>query len=116
MNWKNSIMFWGHVAGALLLALWAYLSPARAHDAPSGWQYPAMCCHKVDCAPVDAVKFIDGEDKANTKHHSGISMNPQKYTHRLPSPDSQFHICATPDAALTQYGRTYYCIFTPTGF
>lgn len=103
------------IAAAMIAFNVAALVGARGHDAPSGWAYPNFCCHDADCAPVDDVKFIDGEDKANTKLHAGISMNPQRYSHKLSSPDEKVHICATPDKVLGKGGRTYYCIFYPAG-
>lgn len=98
----------------LLLGLWL-VGLAQAHDAPSGWQYPAHCCHNADCAPADKVKFIDGEDKGATKLHKEITLNPRKYNHVLPSPDNNIHVCATPDNQSSMGGRTYYCIFYPAG-
>lgn len=88
----------------------------RAHDAGT-WHYPHICCHDADCAPVD----WEGEDKegqgvANTKHHSGISIAPEKYTYRFTSPDGKKHICATPDKAMAPLQhRNYFCIFDAAG-
>ena len=30
------------------------VGPALAHQAPSGWEYDAVCCHTNDCAPIPA--------------------------------------------------------------
>lgn len=44
------------IAGIILLAIggamMTYCSPARAHSAPSGWQYDKSCCSNKDCAPL----------------------------------------------------------------
>lgn len=32
----------------------AFIVPAGAHEAPSGWRYPVSCCGLRDCAPLPA--------------------------------------------------------------
>lgn len=36
------------------LAVLIISGTARAHDAPSGWSYPAACCSGIDCREVPA--------------------------------------------------------------
>jgi hypothetical protein len=35
----------------LLALIW--ITPAIAHDAPSGWSYDTSCCNTTDCRPAD---------------------------------------------------------------
>ena len=49
------------LAYALCVAVWLMLSSStRAHEAPSGWEYPPSCCGGSDCAavPDEAVQEV----------------------------------------------------------
>ena len=80
---------------------------ARAHDAPSGWMYPQLCCSGYDCRAVS--------DRA-------ISERPEGYVIKgtgevvgymdarvKNSPDGEFHWCSV---AGSNEGRTI-CLFVP---
>lgn len=43
--------------GVLLASL--LFTIAHAHDAPSGWTYPAECCSKTDCRPVECDQIVE---------------------------------------------------------
>lgn len=37
----------------LIISFWLYVfASAYAHHAPSGWEYPSVCCNKNDCYPI----------------------------------------------------------------
>lgn len=106
---------WGLMLGIAVIAAIHFAVPARGHDA-GGWNYPQICCHDADCAPVEWEGEKDGKAIANTKLHAGISTEPHKYTYRMTSPDGKRHVCATPDNALAPLQeRKYYCIFDAAG-
>lgn len=72
----------------VLLILLALIVHARAHEAPSGWEYPMACCHNFDCAPLDAnrVKEIEGGYLIDGKHF--VAQKDAK-----DSPDGIYHAC-----------------------
>lgn len=93
----------------LLMILFISLigSYASAHNAPTGWAYPAACCSGVDCREVKS---------------SSIKELPQGYeimqtgelvkfhdTRLKSSPDGEYHWCS---AGGTDQGRTI-CLFVP---
>ena len=71
--------------GILLLA-----TPAAAHTAASGWQYPFSCCSNLDCRPIacDLLEEIDGGKVRDIE-------NGQTYERSMvqSSGDSKCHIC-----------------------
>ncbi len=98
------------------LLLWMVLvMQLGAHDA-GGWQYPSICCHDADCAPVEWQGELNGHGVANTKLHAGITTEPNQYTYKMTSPDGKMHVCATPDKSMApNMQRRLYCIFNPAG-
>ena len=94
---------------AALLAL-AISSPASAHPAPSGWEYPLRCCSNKDCAHVDQrnVHIVPGgfEFRVPAGTHpmvpaggpSAVIFVPHEKAER--SPDGEPHICLNPERVL----------------
>lgn len=82
------------------LALLLVVSPALAHDAPSGWTYPQYCCGPDDCRQVDDADVVETPN-AYIVGPSIIARNMA-----TPSPDGHFHICVPSD------GRVR-CFFAP---
>ena len=89
---------------SLLLILGAGREPARAHEAMSGWAYPASCCSGVDCAQIEpsTVKETSGGyvvTVAPGSHPMWRSDRPAPLVVRIPyrdakpSPDGRWHIC-----------------------
>ena len=64
-------------------------SLALAHDAPSGWAYPAWCCSDGDCHPIadDDVKLTRGGWLIVA---TGEIMS---FNLTMRSPDGHFHRC-----------------------
>lgn len=48
------------LAAAVACLLWAVALTARAHQAPSGWEYDPECCFAIDCAPIAPVRASPG--------------------------------------------------------
>ncbi len=93
------------VLGVALLILMLLTPAAAAHDAPSGWRYPAECCSDGDCAPaLLAIRNRDGSLTVTTKH--GTATFPADFKHE-PSPDGEIHACFT--------ASTLYCLYLSSG-
>jgi hypothetical protein len=94
-------------AAALVLPALA-ASPARAHDAPTGWTYPWSCCSSMDCKEV--------ADKAISERPEGYVVNSTgevvAYADKRvkDSPDGEYHWCA--HQAGIDAGHTN-CLFVP---
>ena len=80
---------------------------ARAHDAPSGWMYPQLCCSGYDCRPVPADDVVEGP-RGYVIRPTGelVPMSSPKVKH---SPDGEFHWCSVAGA---DDGKTI-CLFVP---
>lgn len=115
-TWHKVVLWFG---GFLLM--WSLLlmsvGPVRAHDAPSGWHYPAECCGQGDCAQATFVGATeDGKMLVNTPIHSGVWPFGNPNVSVRHSPDSHVHLCATPDEIMKKYSdipRSIYCVFMP---
>ncbi len=82
------------------------ISPALAHEAMTGWQYPARCCGGQDCEmiPASTVKWTKaGWYIVNT----GETIPEGK---AYASPDSHFHRCRQRYADPNSKTR---CLFVP---
>lgn len=87
----------------LLLCSLLLLSPASAHEAPTGWAYDVACCSGDDCAPapVGAVK-----DTA-TGYLIVETGEAVTFADAKRSQDEDFHICRSKVT-----GRLY-CLYAP---
>jgi hypothetical protein len=88
----------------------------RAHESPSGWQYPKECCHQLDCAPITDSSFTKPTNPTElpqlvvtTKH--GTVAVPHNFKFRK-SGDSNPHACMRPDG---MGGLMLICLFFPDG-
>lgn len=100
---------------------------ARAHQAPSGWEYDASCCSQQDCAPAPdgAVREVAGGWRVtlrageNPRVKSGeVSFFVPYGDRRIkPSGDGHFHPCLFPDVIneTAQQGLTLLCLYVPPG-
>lgn len=79
-----------HILGALIWALagWA----AFGHHAPSGWEYPSMCCNELDCRVVhiDRVQ-VTQEGYFLPDYGDGGTLVP--FASANSSPDGEYHAC-----------------------
>lgn len=85
---------------ALAFGLIVWPGPLRAHEAPSGWAYPAQCCSNRDCTEVPASRVTEGPegyrvvlvpgDHAFVKAQVSFLI---PYDQAKPSPDGVYHIC-----------------------
>lgn len=86
------------MVGLLAFSLWALTLASRqvkAHEAPSGWHYPAECCSNQDCAPVTKWTHdpATGLIEIQTRFGTGtISVEALHRTAR-PSGDGGTHAC-----------------------
>ncbi len=73
---------------SIAVFLLVLITAAHAHEAPSGWIYPAQCCSDKDCAPLDAkrVKEVNGGYLIDGKHF--VAQHNAK-----DSPDGIYHAC-----------------------
>ena len=82
---------------------------AYAHDAPSGWSYPASCCSNIDCRMIHSADVR--ETTAGywlTKSGNG-EIIPYGDERIKDSPDGEFHLCTQ---GRTDEGKTI-CLFVP---
>ena len=54
MHCSRVVSFASAVTLAFLATSPLTVSPAGAHQAPTGWTYPWACCSNLDCQEVDA--------------------------------------------------------------
>jgi hypothetical protein len=78
----------------------------RAHDAPTGWNYPFACCSGMDCRPIP--------EKAISERAEGYVVPSGEVvgyqdTRLKDSPDGAYHWCTVAGA---DDGRTI-CLFIP---
>lgn len=95
--------------GIALLALACFgIAMAVAHEAPSGWNYPAFCCHNRDC------RRINPEDVAAVPQGWGVRATGEviDYEKTRESPDGEFHRCSPAFASDTAEDTTL-CLFAP---
>lgn len=94
---------------------------ARAHQAPSGWEYPKECCDGMDCAPVPfrvQPTFRDGgvEFRLKPGDHPMITTQEHvifwKTEALLRSPDDEWHICLRENDDHVEV----YCVYQPRNF
>ena len=92
-----------------LLISFMMASSALAHDAPTGWSYPANCCSNYDCReiPAEDVKEVwNGYHMTKSKLHEIV---PYQSGMVKDSPDGAFHWCTQGG---TDAGKTI-CLFVP---
>lgn len=81
------------IPALLATAVSAFVSQAFAHEAPTGWSYPASCCHNRDCRPVPAATVKEGPDGYRiTISHETL---PYGDTRVKNSPDGLYHWCTS---------------------
>lgn len=89
---------------SLLLILGAGREPVWAHEAMSGWAYPASCCSGVDCAQVDGrtvqetpagyvVTVAPGSHPMWRADRPAPLVVRIPYREAKPSPEGAWHIC-----------------------
>lgn len=91
----------------LLLVLLSILleDAASAHEAPTGWTYPPLCCGNGDCRQVENVP-----ERPDGYHvMSGEVLAYGDYRIK-DSPDGEFHWCSTAGSVT---GNTI-CLFVPS--
>ncbi len=84
------------------------VTPADAHQAPTGWTYPWTCCSNLDCQEVDA-GAISEKPQGYVIQSTGevVSYGDKRVKN---SPDGEYHWCA--HQAGTDAGHTI-CLFVP---
>lgn len=96
------------LTGLVTLASALIAGQSRAHDAPTGWTYPLLCCSNKDC------KQISSADVRPVQTGWLIEQTGEVVTYgdkRLKdSPDGLYHRCAF--SADFEKGRTL-CLFVP---
>jgi hypothetical protein len=106
------------VSASLLVLIYvigmvAFAVAARAHEAPTGWKYPYLCCSNRDCGmlPTGAVRegpngfqvtILPGQHDM-VKDHAVQFLIP--YGQERIAPDGADHICISPDLKML-------CFFT----
>jgi hypothetical protein len=82
---------------------------AGAHEAPTGWSYPALCCSNRDCRQDDnALRVVKGGWEV-VQTGEFIAHNDSR---RKDSPDGLYHICMSAADFESKNAHTL-CIFTP---
>ena len=93
-------------AAALLFAIGAY--SAGAHEAMSGWRYPASCCSDKDCREADPGEVIEKDGGWFVVPSAEYLPAGDLRVH--PSPDGRFHIC---NQIANDRASKPWCVFTP---
>lgn len=104
----------------------AMCSKAKAHTAPSGWEYPLSCCSGVDCAEVSGATIKEGPDAITVTLAIGSHPMVQHWpvTFTVPygdsrikdSPDGVWHVCVSrqnPQLSAAMMGGQLLCLFQP---
>lgn len=108
-----------HAACWLALAFCAPATVIHAHQAMSGWEYPASCCSGVDCAEVSpravqetpagyVVTVAPGSHPMWRADRPAPLVVRIPYREAKPSPDGRWHICLNGAGDLL-------CFFAATG-
>lgn len=74
---------------AIILSLLA--APAVAHEAPSGWKYPLLCCSNKDCRPVTSADVAETPDGYLIRATGEVV--PYNDRRVKPSGDLDMHLC-----------------------
>lgn len=92
----------------IIILLWFVVDRVWAHEAPTGWKYPLVCCSNQDCKQISD-KYIKelptGYELTITGEVVGFTDRRVKH-----SPDGFFHICQ--QSGDFDKGRIL-CIFVP---
>lgn len=102
---------------AIMLA--AGVTQARAHQAPSRWDYPFECCSEADCAQIDVdaireskagfvVTIMPGRHPMWPTERRQPAVLEIPYQKARLSPDGFFHLCMNDAGELL-------CFFVPGG-
>jgi hypothetical protein len=81
---------------------------AGAHEAPTGWTYPALCCSNKDCKQISATE-VRAVKTGWLVEKTGEVIS-YGDTRLKDSPDGLYHRCA--HAANFESGKTL-CLFVP---
>lgn len=92
---------------ALVMTLALSATAASAHDAPTGWSYPFICCSMNDCRPV-STGAISERPEGFVINNTG-EVVAYTDTRVKNSPDGEFHWCSVAGEEKT---RTI-CLFVP---
>lgn len=92
----------------MLVVLWGFwVTAAKAHNAPSGWQYDLSCCSDQDCGPVEDGVVTERKDGIHVEGHGVLSETDPRVRW---SRDGQDHLCLSPTNKLL-------CVYRkPKGF
>ena len=85
-NLEMSLRAVAPLVSLLLLSAVEGLPPAHAHS----W-YPQTCCNDKDCRVVDKVDALP--DGGELFHAGSITVVVPRHFKRMPSQDSQVHLC-----------------------
>lgn len=98
---------------SLAMIFGGFVNAARAHEAPSGWSYPAGCCSNRDCNRIPASRVSEGPEGYRVELFPGDhDMVPTGASYLIPyslakqSPDGEYHLCILPSG-------TMLCWFVP---
>jgi hypothetical protein len=95
------------LAAAISISLVATL-PVRAHQAPTGWNYPWACCSSMDCKMVEAKAVSERPEGYVIQDTDEVVTYADKRV--TDSPDGEYHWCA--HQAGIDAGHTI-CLFVP---
>lgn len=82
-------------------------TPVAAHEAPSGWIYPMMCCGNQDCRRV--ADHMIGEKPTGYLVRFNNEMIGYRDKRIKQSPDGEYHWCSHSGNDLT----STICLFVP---
>lgn len=113
------------VAFLIVMAMLLGSVRAKAHKAPTGWEYDYDCCSRRDCSelPTEAVQITDaGYVVTVTPEMNNQIKAPRTYTIAYTatgmreSKDGKYHICLRPEYANNAgevFGGGVICFYVP---
>lgn len=102
----------------MLFCVWLLMlnSPAKAHEAPSGWTYDFSCCNTRDCRPADGPNVKNRHHPVQIEEVTGgyrISTTrevvPWNDKRVRESKDGDYHVCTIAGAD----DQRALCIYVP---
>lgn len=102
------------ILAIVALAIVVVARQAQAHEAPSGWSYPAECCSNQDCRPVPCDQLAP-EPGGGVRWTATGDRFPQAKVKA--SGDGECHVCVQ-DGISWEDGTSYripFCAFTAPG-
>lgn len=98
------------IRATLLALLLASCEPALAHQAPTGWTYPANCCSDKDCSMMERGQVEEVREGYRVPSGEVIAHGDKRIKD---SPDGRFHWCRLEGFEMGEHWIHTLCLFVP---